>query len=177
MTPFPLIRVWRHYRWMGIGAMATPYRCLANTDLRSPLVVYLATPCTLQHLAPCNTLHIATFRTFLVRFANRLHAGTGASRMVQKAIFSIKERRKNGEIWPFSNSRTPYGPSSTPTIRCNSRARVSYTGRCLRKFPYIRFPSTFSSLCNLARMVTMARVQQSWSLFSIRTILLGSRVL
>lgn len=49
MTPFPLIRVWRHYRWMGIGAMATPYRCLANTDLRSPLVVYLATPCTLQH--------------------------------------------------------------------------------------------------------------------------------
>ena len=34
--------------------------------------------------------HLETFRTFLVRFKNRFHAGTGASQMVPKTIFSIK---------------------------------------------------------------------------------------
>ena len=67
----------------------------------------------------------------------------------------------------FSNSLTFVHTANW----CNSRDWVSCTVRPLRKFSYIRFPSTFLSIGYLFRIVTMVHSQQSWSLFSIRTLL------
>ena len=75
-------------------------------------------------------------------------------------------------FWKSSNSFDPFAPLGMPAKQWSSLACVVCTGLPWRKFSYFCFPSTWSSFCQRAFMVTIPRVQHRLYVFWICMTLL-----